>query len=286
MNILPYISFMMIIIALLFAAQFKGGSTLKWTQSSHSGFVRCMRAARNNFELKKVPSKDRKAEAKEQGETRDVEFVYFREKKLSEPTKFDISALLKEDDKFLDQVLETLIENLYSHTTFYQEEKNFNTRFVMELKRRKKELLSGDVTLQSLSFKDPALKAAYYKMLKGTYKGERGYPPLCDYITLDLSRKASVYFQAASKPVLQAFLGDEAMQMVEEAELAKYEKGSGKSYALTGKELSELLKENHSQAVIKKITITAPAKKGYKKPFVDEKSGVCLRIPEKKEKSK
>lgn len=155
-----------------------------------------------------------------------------------EKSKFNLISLVQghksDAHTVLEQIAAALIENLYGSCSFYK--KGAAQTIVKQMIQSKIE------SLEELQMHNPELNHIYYKMLKGT---STGFPALSEYFSLSKEAKAPIYFRFASKPVLQAALGESFAQMVFDAELKNWQKNK-KCKAMTKEEFLALAKEKNT----------------------------------------
>ncbi len=161
-----------------------------------------------------------------------------------EQGRLHIAPLWQEEHRQLFQgILETLVKNLYGHTTWY------NETLAKSLIQQLADLKDGYDEIAFIEKLDQPHYALWYHIAKGTQgyaiENHSGYPPLTDYLDFSASTslKHTCYFAFASIPVLDALFGSDVTKKILEAEQTKWEEDH-RHHFCRKKELLSLLGTN------------------------------------------
>lgn len=230
MNILPFALSFLLLMSLLAGSLLKEVKGLALESrvcigSIHSSQQLCSHMAEMAFKEKtKTPKKPPGGTSPTTKNTEPKKRKYERTYHCkTEWDKFQLRSILDKPDSAksapAQEVAVRLIEDLYSHTTFWKKanDPNLARKIVDKLALWKE----GEVAHHFAT--DPQLSAIFHAMLMGTntydIKDKKGYPPFFDFFTLakEANGKA-VVFQYASFPVLQAAIGAELLEQLKRKE--------------------------------------------------------------------
>ncbi|NDE82345.1 MAG: hypothetical protein EB051_01850 [Chlamydiia bacterium] len=256
MNILMFISSMLIIFSFISATTSHHSLVLEAEKTSFHGYMQGLRHTRNMWQNKMFidATKAMKSKPTTSTRTKTGPKKFSSHRRSHNPclySKFNIASLfsIEESDQQIASILTNLIEELYDHTSFVKESKveNLAHKIVINMQRLGKK--QQDVfELQDLSPKDEPLKTIFYKMLKGSgyyaLEKKEGYPPLADFLYVDKEKKKPFYFHFASYQVLHSVFGEKLTEQILELEKIKSE-AHGNKRTLTKAELDNLLLNSH-----------------------------------------
>ncbi len=243
------------------------------------------RKTRNHLELtyyqqiKPLKRKDsRKQEKKENAEKGIKPFHYPRSEKIaSDHAKFNLHHLLTENPpSFVKLLTINLLQELYGHTSFFQEGSRLIDSFIQVVAPK---------NLIDLIPEDEALHLVYYKMLKGTnhYDLQKGigYPPLDHFMTIDSSDHHVIHYADCHEVLLRVLFGRETSQEIIQSEASKYFEVSKYNYTLSHQELDPYIKKAYSSAPAKEQLlkyVDFSSKKGKRNILLEEDKGTHITI--------
>ncbi len=224
MNLLPFVVIFIFVLTLGIQFSFTSYKRVALEKLGMEGAIYVHREAYNKREKKlfrrekpPIPPLGGKAEEKVVGRD-EKDYVSHREH-FTENSKFCLDPLLQlvEREKKRDE--------------------HFLHFFVQEMLKGLKETKS----LTSVRFQDKKMQRIWYKMLKGTFDNQTGWPSLSNYVFLNGKKdRKPIIFRKCAKPILEAFFGEEIAYAIGEKEKEKFVKGA-KLAVLTAEELSSLL---------------------------------------------
>lgn len=246
MNLLPFVVIFIFVLTLGIQFSFTSYKRVALEKLGMEGAIYVHREAYNKREKKlfrrekpPIPPLGGKAEEKVVGRD-EKDYVSHREH-FTENSKFCLDPLLQGNHSHLEKTLERLLDLLYANMELVEREKkrdeHFLHFFVQEMLKGLKETKS----LTSVRFQDKKMQRIWYKMLKGTFDNQTGWPPLSNYVFLNGKKdRKPIIFRKCAKPILEAFFGEEIAYAIGEKEKEKFVKGA-KLAVLTAEELSSLL---------------------------------------------
>lgn len=252
MNILFFVSTLLVILSFLSAASFHHVVSFESEKTSFTGHMEGLRRTRNMWQQKLFVDATKAATpASAALDKVPKKFKSFSShRKLTPPSpysKLNIAELLFEEisSPLLRKSAEKLLMDLYGEKPFTQsiERENWPHALLSELIKigKKKKELSD---LQDLQPEAEPLRTLYYHMLKGSgaynLETKQGYPPLSDFFSLEKNERKPIYFCFASYPVLTAVLGEEIAKEILQKEKEKSTSEGGRR-VLTKAELQALL---------------------------------------------
>jgi hypothetical protein len=192
MNILPFVTTFLLILALSSHAIIEKGISSHQLKKSYGGYLKASRTMQN-FYLNKCFKKIKDpspAKKKPNSESKAKQKTF---------TKLRLNVFLlflkgKEDQKELYDIFINLLKKLYENKNFFSEQKNsisitFFADKVIEKAHKFLNSKKGDLQLEKLNFDNDAFQLVYYKVLKGSklYNPEKnfGYPSIFDFIELN-----------------------------------------------------------------------------------------------------
>lgn len=255
MNILPFISFFLIIIAGFFIAMQNMGESAYHRSLILLGEFHAERLARNRIQsylfetMRGVDSDVISKRPKQRKQDRQVS-CHRAFKRLSEKHKVNIYRLLQtpnpENTDLYSFSMQLLIA-LYNHCDFYNE--RFPKAILECLLEAGKKALEPDNSLNIVQIMPSIFTGAdnhiVYQVLRGTnyYDLEKreGIPPLLDFFTISSDKRHKpLYFPLLRKVYLQVGFGEKCSTAILNEEYNKREE-KRKGSILTKAELSELL---------------------------------------------
>ncbi|MBM3184508.1 MAG: hypothetical protein FJZ64_04305 [Chlamydiae bacterium] len=260
MNILPFVTILILVISLLISSFFQGHKESSLSKLGLTGVTEAYRLARNSKQEDLLRKVKNLPEEKQKGTKK-----YFRER-ITDNSKFNFSPLLKEENPFLEEVLQNFLERIY-HCP-----KGFSKALIESAKAN-----PGFTSFEELSMPQPEFHALWYKMLKGSpnYPDAGEWPPFSHHLILR-DEKEVIVIRKASLFLLQAFFGEE----IAEAIVAKEkEPDRGKKIQISDKELKEILTEHEFPKEHLVYTTHQHKKKGRKTAHEkDPTTGVSAKI--------
>lgn len=255
MNILPFISFFLVIIAGFFIAMQNRGESACHRSLLLLGEFHAERLARNRIQsyvFATLKGTDKEVQTKQrQGQKRDKEVSSHRTfKRLSEKHKVNIYGLLQfpnpeSADLYCFSV--QLLTALYQHCDFYND--RFPKAILQCLLEAAKRTLEPDNPLNLVQIMPSVVTGVdsdmIYQVLRGTnyYDLEKreGIPPLLDFFTISPDKRHKpLYFPLLRKVYLNVAFGEKCARAILQEEIKKQE-DRGKGSILTKAELFELL---------------------------------------------
>ena len=261
MNILPFVTILILVISLTISSFFGGFKETSFAKIGSRGLLNAYRSARNcseetrllNYAKSIIPisEPENTSKKRELPKVRKKSKKSFREN-ISNNSKFNLTPLLTENNLFLEDVFATLLENLYVNTDLVEgykyEVKALPKLLAKEILQAARKLPSEPpLSFEQIVLPNKHLHALWYKMLKGTpkYPSNGGWPPFSHYfICKDRNEKQVINSRKTAIPILKAFFGDE----ITEAILAKEKEQDRPKGAITQKELETLLSAHSFQS--------------------------------------
>ena len=294
MNILPFVIGMLLLFVTLSSSFIHEQKSLSTVESAYLSFGKTGRLLLSKMEQerfrslpeKKNPQQEDKETPSEEEEKKTVkDFVSFRIKKLCdvEGSKINLCAVHKENTPIAYETSAKLITNLYGHTKFFSESGENLSYKILDSLLSQSQKIKGE-KIEDLYPKEN-IDTVWYKIFRGTknynLKKKTGYPPLHHFFTLQPKQNRAICFLKASKPVLEAHLGEKVTFSLLEKEKQKWEETKHKKQALTKKELQEFLQGSYPQETGEKDLVQDLSfthwKTEKKRYYVqDEKTGISL----------
>jgi len=286
MQILPFLSIFIILLASLSYTLFSKSATLREETKIATSYIHLERKL-----LGKLHKEAFAAIPQKQG--KDKKEAVAKEVKKSPRegslAKINLFPLLTTKDCAEEKaLLVRCLRSLYGNTLFsFPEYSSISLEdFVDELLSRGQEKLAlykeSEQELELLSFTDlypePSLKRSlFYKMLKGTHGS---YPPLESYASLDSSSSFLIHFPSLSPSMLELIFGKElAVAIVDKEAAFTAEQPERHKKALSHAELSALLQEKHFptyEKLLKSIDFATKRKKSSPLTVCDQRTHVVL----------
>ncbi|MCI5051591.1 MAG: hypothetical protein MRY21_00460 [Simkaniaceae bacterium] len=221
MNLIPFVSSILFILALSSALLFSRTANFEKQCTLYKGTLVALRNLKNAEEKSQLKTKKKSVKG-----TRKKPFVWHREKCFGiERSKFSLARAIEGDIQAFDLTLKVL-QSLYP-----EHAKSMDPLLRYFQKKGKKA-----TQITELFPDEPKLKAIFYEMLRGSKSNSP--PALEDVITLQ-DRKP-IIFATASSEVLRAAFGDDAAVKIREKERERYENNRGRR-ALSKQELKEIV---------------------------------------------
>lgn len=273
MNILPFVTILILVISLTISAFFTGYKECSFAKIGTTGLIHAYRLARNSSEesrLIKFASTLQKSDGNNKEKENDLPKVRkiknrtFRDN-ITDNSKFNLYPLTEKDcPLFLEEVFVNLIKEIYLETDLLKDYKYdrqaFAKLFVKELLTVLRAPKEGAILeLDNIVLPNPNLHHIWYKMLKGThsYPDKKSWPSIKQFVVLKISKEKKVLSaRKAAIPVLKAFFGEKITQAI----LEKEQEPDRKKAPLTQDEIIHLI-DNEGFAAEKKPFIHY----GYKK---------------------
>lgn len=224
MNILPFVTIFLIILAIFSFSSFKDYKIAILKKNTVEGSISAEREARNILVEKafqKAPKK--RLEKIEKGKKTDKKNTltedHFNRDDPQRWVKISLEVLFQDEKHpVFQEMIVKILDSFYSHTEFYHHSSSKNlAKDLLDALIKKAKKLSEETDTKKLNFldlypDDEVLSRVYYKMLKGTQEYnlvmKKGYPPLTDFFTLDIPSRKPVHFAGLSTPLLSAIFGD------------------------------------------------------------------------------
>ncbi|MBM3193975.1 MAG: hypothetical protein FJZ59_07080 [Chlamydiae bacterium] len=271
MNILPFVTILILVISLTISSFFSGYKECSFAKLGTTGLIHAYRLARNSSEESRLlkfasalQKSDGKEKEKELPKVRKTKNKSFREN-ITDNSKFNLYPLTQKDcPPFLEEVFTNLIKEIYSETDLLKDYKYDLQAFPKLLT---KELLSvlrarnkGDsIEFESIILPNASLHEIWYKMLKGThsYPDKGSWPSIKQFVLFKESKEKKVISaRKAAICVLKAFFGEKITHTI----LEKEKETDRKKAPLTQEEIIQII-DNEGFPVDKKPFIHY----GYKK---------------------
>lgn len=232
MNLLPFVVIILVLLSLFSVSQLQSKIVEKKELQLYTTYFITMRESRNSKEKRVctgAKAKEKKSHGEKQSEaqtsTQSSEPQgYFREKRVGwERGKLNLSSLINDSGKWpvLELVTAAYIKELYSGASFYPKEKDFEKKFLRTLIATLKESKDRP-PLHELQFKDQAMQAIFYRMLRGTntyvLNPKKGIPPFGDFFTFEPSEKPPMNLHYANLSFLSALVGHKGAQKLKTSE--------------------------------------------------------------------
>jgi hypothetical protein len=249
MNFLPFVfTFLLILTTLssfLFSSVIGTVRENKLILLQHRTYLQLL--SKQNEDLFKTKEKDKKSDSKEGVPEKSKKNITAQEKDPEprsvhdglEKSKLNLFALMDGKNpqltQFLEQITVHLLDTLYGRYDFYKPAfgKDIAHTIVQQMMKDPIE------SLEEINFeKNKELDPIYYKMLKGT---NTGYPSLKEYLRVSKDNLSPVYFRYASKPVLEAVLGEESAKIIIDTEIKNWRENKLRK-ALPKEKCLELIK--------------------------------------------
>ncbi len=216
MNLLPFVTLILIILGLFSLSQFQGIVAQKKENQIYLAYFKGLRETRNKKEkdaYKQTRAGKNKNQQNEPSKNIKKQKTYFREKRVGwEMGKLNLSTLTKEPHKYstLETVASEYVKQLYGHAEFFQRRKDFSKELIQALiEAYKKE--DSMTPFHEIIFKDPELQEIFYKMVRGThtYDLEKnvGYPPFGEMFTFKQSDRPPMNYHYANQSFLSVYFG-------------------------------------------------------------------------------
>lgn len=256
MNILFFVSTLLVILSFIGAASFHHVVSFESEKISFKGHMEGLRRTRNMWQQKLFVDATKaatpKSAAQEKAPKKFKSFSSHRKHTPPSPySKLNIAELIFEEapSPLLRKSTEKLLIDLYGEKPFIKvaDLENWPHALLTELIKmgKKKEDIAG---LQDLQPEGEPLRTIYYRMLKGSgeynLQTKQGYPPLSDFISLEKNERKPIYFCFASYPVLKAIFEEEITNGILQKEKEKSLSEGGRRI-LTKAELQDLLLSTH-----------------------------------------
>lgn len=232
MNILGFVSMLLIMLGIFFAAFQNAFFSTSKVQKSYIGYAEASRGAQNNWEYNYYKSHKKKPVPKD---NTNKEFASGKEKKapsipkkteeMPECARLNIYALFTEDQPPKDQYQITLrlLNTLYGSNLLKNADEKFLPKFLDHLiAAAKQEDAPKPLHLAQLKLKDPNLQPLFYKMLKGA---KNSYPSLLDYIKISsFGKEDKICLSCANHKMLAALFGEKAGSKLEQTREEKLDR--------------------------------------------------------------
>lgn len=236
MNILPFVTVFLIILAIFSSSSLKDYKVDVVKKNTIIGSIQAERSIRHLVIEKiyqKAPKKNLETIAsKKEDQSKKIhleEDYLFSRDDLERHKKLNLSPLFTKDHQpLLEELYAKAIEALYGHNSFYTRfpNKKLSQFLLKSLIDKAQNLLKDNpnkkLMLTDLFPSDETLFEIYYKMLKGTQeynlKMKKGYPPFSDFFTIDETKQKPIFFAGLSSEILEAFFGSEVKQKILEEE--------------------------------------------------------------------
>ncbi len=226
MNILPFVTILILVISLLISSCFQGYKETAFSKLGFIGKINAYRETRNSAEQSRFhvacPGTKKKSLNPDTSE-KEKSPSHFREH-ITDNSKFNFAPLLKDESPFLEEVLNRLLHNFYP---------DLPKGFTKALLTAARNLPSEEFSFENIVLPDKKLHAVWYKMLKGS--PER--PPLSHHLIFKKNKPEVVIASKASIPLLKAFFGEEITAAI----LEKEEEPDRKTAYIKKDELSPIL---------------------------------------------
>lgn len=251
MNILPFVSILILVISLTISSFFHGYKETSFLKLGSLGTINAHRLARNSSEetrlasyKKTLPEEVVNKTPRKPRNTKKNSPQSFREK-ITDNSKLNLLPLIREDLPLLEPVFARLLEEIYAHTNLFQEYKyekeNLSTLLAKSILQTAKTIPVDKLfAFEDIVLPQKELHDLWYKMLKGTpdYPSLGGWPPISQFVLLKETKKPSVLSgRKASIPLLKAFFGEEITTAI----LAKEKEENRTRATITTAELTTLL---------------------------------------------
>ncbi len=257
MNVLPFVSIFLIVIALFSVSSLKDYKLSLSKKKILTGSLQVERLLRNKLyekTYKRVPEKNLKEIDPTKALTRAPSTKNKSSRTFSreEPrrfVKFGLLLLLEQEHPELEALYAKVISRLYqNHERFTKV--NFS-KLLKEMISSGKDTLElksiEDISFLDLYPKDSVLAKAYYKMLSGTHEyllGKPfGYPALTEIFSLDKTEQKPIAFGGLNSFFLETFFGSEAALAILDKEKSEQEQTQGKRQTLNESQLKTILHE-------------------------------------------
>ncbi len=240
MNILPFVTILILVISLTISSFFGGYKESSYAKIGSTGLISAFRLARNSAEETRLlnyaktltPETQETAEKPEKPEKKQAppkvrknREKSFREN-ITENSKFNLAPLLKEDDPFLEDVFTKLLIEIYQNTDlaidYKYDKKELPKLLVKEiLLSARKGSFAEPIEFEMIVLPNKGLHEIWYKMLKGSpnYPDKASWPPISRFVILkEIKDKKVVAAKKASIPLLKAFFGNDITTAILEKE--------------------------------------------------------------------
>lgn len=261
MNILPLIIGFILVFSCLSMTFFKEARSISIAERSIGAAFRVESQLRNRLALRSYSSQAKVKRSKSNG-GRKVKRAYYSMRAISPPieeSKLNISPLF--DEAVVDvthhplyRIAAELIRTLYEGSPLIpgKPQKGWEKSILDAMIAKGKKAPERE-RLSDLFPDDDALRATYYKMLKGTNQYElgakkKGIAPLGNFISMAPQKKENaIQFCFASAPLLQAAFGSKITDKLLSEEKKRWDE-TEKSYFSSKEDLQELLLQNAALA--------------------------------------
>ncbi len=238
MNILPFVTMSLILLATLSYNSLDKGKLLRYEKETALGYMRAEKILLNKMHkaaFNKAPTKK---------ETSDLSQKTIKKETHPSPlirgfslVKMNLSPLFKEDcPEVVKITFFNLLKTYYGHSSFLEPStldftiKNFINHFIEsgkekihQYKEAKKDLFS--IKLSQFHPKSTLENHIFYKMLKGTHQynleKQEGYPPFEDVFCLEEKKPLKIlHFPSLPSTMLKALFGEPLTKSILEKEAA------------------------------------------------------------------
>ncbi len=288
MNILPFVTILILVIALSISSFFGGFKESSFAKIGSTGLINAYRLARNSSEETRLlnyaetlhkPSPNKPDKKPSPPKVRKNREKSFREN-ITDNSKFNLTPLLQEDDPFLEEVFANYLLEIYQNTDLASEykydKKILHKLLAKEIIQSIKKLPSkATLEFEKIVLSNKSLHDIWYKMLKGS-PSKGGWPPIGHFIVLIETKDPIVICATkASIPLLKAFFG----KTITEAILTKEKEEERKREPLIKTEIISLLDEHAFPPVNRKyITYGKAAKIRQTESETDPVSGITATV--------
>lgn len=258
MNVLGFVSSLLVVISLYAAVMNNDLIDLSRFQSSYKNYFAASRKAQNKYESAYYKSKKTPRVKKEASGEQVKKEVYKEKKSENTPpcARLNLAFLFEPtpDQERLD-LFQSLLQNLYENTLL-QEKRPLLKKLISELSAPKEKT----TYLSQIPFKDNATQNLFYHMLKGSLQTESYYPSLLDYVSVSFEEDSKICLACADHAMLTTLFGEKAA-----LRLAKEKQDPEERLKITRSQLEKILvEENHSlppESFFKLLRFTHPKKK-------------------------
>jgi len=292
MNIFPFVSILLLIIAISTHSIIEKGRLGLFFPKSYIGYMTANRKVQGQEEktlYEKAPKPSQKKERTEEKPDKENKNEKKKEDPLFNEIEFDSKINIwplftteKSQCKDIYEITANLFRILYSSQPFFQ--KGMEYEILNNIIEKGKIIIEKNETpsLEKIKFDTSLLHLCWYKMLKGTkkYKREKnkGFDSILDYVEILKDKPKKIYIPLACSNLLSAIFNKDIAN-----EIMKEQNNNSKYRAITEEKTKQIVSNNHfiskRAALWDMLTFT---KTKYKNPsqslsYTDKKTQICFK---------
>lgn len=232
MNLIPFVTILLIILSLFSLSHFKSSASLAQEKTLYTDYFHSLRNVRNKREhtcykearkrLHHTPRLTTSPSKKPSNPNKQTESPLFNpvDRHLLYPTGcLNLSSLVDNPTAYpqLKIIATRYLIAIYSHASFFPKDPSFTHQLIEQLVHIQT-MHKEPLPLHTVILPDATTHKIFYKMLKGTHTyhltNKVGYPPLHKLLTFDTTkeRRAPINFAVANIILLECVLGKHATE--------------------------------------------------------------------------